>query len=234
VGRYNIWADDYGYREEVSAKIDLLLKEKKVMGYSVLATHIGDKILTNGSSKNTLVGLHVNLVEGIPVSKPSTVSSLVDREGNFYPLWIFIARIARGLIKAKDFKKEVEAQYRKLTNLGLDISYIDSHQHVHSLGLVYDSVKEIADKYNLTIRNSGDIKAFTARAKLSLAILRRVSYLLPPFCKLSEGWTKNDLGWYFLSWETAGFKKNIKNIKSDDILVTHPGRRVDRCGIIDY
>jgi predicted glycoside hydrolase/deacetylase ChbG (UPF0249 family) len=234
VGNYSIWADDYGYRAEVNTKINLLLKEGKMMGYSVLATHVGDNILVNDSKNNTLVSLHTNLVEGTPVSDPAEVNSLVDRTGHFYPLWIFVARVFLGKIKTKDLRKEIEAQYKKLVNIGLNVSYIDSHQHVHSLGLVHNSVREIADKYNLTMRNYGDVKAFTVRAKLIFAFLKLVSYLTHPFCKLPEGWKKNDSSWFIMSWETVRFKKNINNMKNRNILVVHPGRSVDKCKIIDY
>ncbi len=232
--RYSTWADDYGYRKDVNEKINSLLKMKKMLGYSVLATHVGNKISINDPNKNTSVSLHVNLIEGIPVNDPVRVSSLVDRRGHFYPLWIFVARVALGLIKVKDLDKEVEAQYKKLIDLGLDISCIDSHQHIHALGIIYDSVKKVAKRYNLTIRNYGGVKAFTLRAKFMLTLVKATSYLLPPFCKFPGGWTKNGSGWFYMSWETAGFKNNIKDMGKNNILVTHPGRNVDRRRIIDY
>lgn len=234
MGNYNIWADDYGYGRKVNTKIDLLCKKGKLVGYSILATHLDNINSTHDTGKDILVGLHVNLVEGFPVSDPAEISSLIDKKGRFYPLWIFVARITLRLVKTKHLMKEINAQYKKLTNVGFEVSYIDSHQHTHALGIVHGSVEKIARKNNLTMRNYGNVRALTFRAKFMYAILRLAALLLPHNNNQFTAKTKNGLNWFFMTWETAGFKKNIKNMKNNDILVTHPGRNVDKRGIFEY
>lgn len=128
-------ADDYGLSNGVNTAIINLMRLGVVTSTSVLANYVTqsdiDELLNATKSKNSSIGLHINLVEGKSVSKKEDVVSLVDYKGCFYSPGKLLLRSIVGLIDENDVRTEVKAQLAKLSNFGLKISHVDSHMHVH-------------------------------------------------------------------------------------------------------
>lgn len=89
------------------------------------------------------VGLHVTLVAERPVLPPQSIPSLVDGHG-----WLprsalhFAQRWCTGRIVPGDVRREVEAQFERAADLGVDLTHVDSHQHLHVLPGVLQIVIE--------------------------------------------------------------------------------------------
>jgi predicted glycoside hydrolase/deacetylase ChbG (UPF0249 family) len=84
------------------------------------------------------VGLHLNLTAGAPVS---AARSLVDaRTGCFPSLATLVARVLAGRIAAADVAAECAAQLDRLRAIGVNVTHIDSHRHVHALPGVWPAV----------------------------------------------------------------------------------------------
>ncbi len=79
------------------------------------------------------LGLHVNLTLGVPVSDPSSVSSLIDVDGRFFGRSDFERRAVLGKFRGAEVEAEIRAQMRRCAELGVQPSHFDSHQHVHAL-----------------------------------------------------------------------------------------------------
>lgn len=90
------------------------------------------------------LGLHLNLLVGAPVSDPAEVRSLLDREGSFVDLRGFVARVARGAIRAAEVAREVRAQVARARSLGVPALAWDSHRHVHLVPQIASVVAAVA------------------------------------------------------------------------------------------
>ncbi|MGH7150870.1 MAG: carbohydrate deacetylase [Planctomycetota bacterium] len=84
------------------------------------------------------VGLHLTLVAERPVSRAADVPTLVGRDGRFPPsAAAFASRWLSRRIRPEQVRREVRAQLEKARELGLSLTHLDSHQHVHVLpGLI--------------------------------------------------------------------------------------------------
>ncbi|MDP9266565.1 MAG: ChbG/HpnK family deacetylase [Chloroflexota bacterium] len=90
------------------------------------------------------VGLHLDLVGAGPAADPSAVRSIVDREGRFHPLGVFVRRILTGRVRASDIATEVRAQARRARSFGISPLAWDSHRHVHLIPFVARVVGALA------------------------------------------------------------------------------------------
>jgi predicted glycoside hydrolase/deacetylase ChbG (UPF0249 family) len=77
------------------------------------------------------IGLHIDLVDGRPVSDPAAVRSLVDDEGRFLGLAELTKRLLTGRVRAGEVAAEVRAQAALARSWGLLPLAWDSHRHVH-------------------------------------------------------------------------------------------------------
>jgi hypothetical protein len=77
------------------------------------------------------IGLHLDLVEGAPVSDPARVASLVDRDGRFLGLMRLVAALAAGRVRASELATEIRGQVARARALGTPALAWDSHRHVH-------------------------------------------------------------------------------------------------------
>lgn len=98
------------------------------------------------------VGLHFNLTWGVPVSPPGEVSALVDGEGRFFDRNALAKRLLLGRIPARQVRTELTAQLARMQDLGLRATHIDSHQHVHGFGMVFDAVASQCEVDSLPMR----------------------------------------------------------------------------------
>ena len=85
------------------------------------------------------VGLHLTLTVGRPLTR---AASLVDVEsGEFLPLPRLFARAVAGRIRPAEVVQECQAQIARARGLGLAITHLDGHQHVHVLPGVSEAVR---------------------------------------------------------------------------------------------
>jgi predicted glycoside hydrolase/deacetylase ChbG (UPF0249 family) len=90
------------------------------------------------------VGLHIDLVGGWPVSDPSAVRSLVDREGRFLGLPELTKRLFSGRIRAGEVAAEVRAQAALARSWGILPLAWDSHRNVHLMPPIARVVGRVA------------------------------------------------------------------------------------------
>ncbi len=77
------------------------------------------------------VGLHIDLVEGTPVTDPAVVPTLIDADGRFLGLVGLFSRIASRRVRASEIAREVRAQVHRARSLGTPALAWDSHRHTH-------------------------------------------------------------------------------------------------------
>lgn len=98
------------------------------------------------------VGLHFNLTWGRPLSALSEVSALIDADGLFLSREVLARRLLTRRVPKQQIRHEFEAQMERLQHLGVRASHVDSHQHVHGFGSVFDVVAEYCAGVNIPMR----------------------------------------------------------------------------------
>lgn len=86
------------------------------------------------------VGLHFNLTWGRPLSAAASVPALVDGGGNFLSREALARRLLLRKVPLWQVTRELEAQAKRLAELGLEPTHADSHQHIHAFGVVFAAV----------------------------------------------------------------------------------------------
>lgn len=92
------------------------------------------------------IGLHLTLVDERPISDPASIPSLVDGDGRFFASGVaFARRWWAGRIRGEEARREIRAQFARARDLGVSLTHLDSHDHVHVLpGLFEILVEEMA------------------------------------------------------------------------------------------
>ena len=136
-----IIADDFGLIKSVNDGIVFLLKEGKISGASLMANGeaFEDAIAQLSGIQTANVGAHLVLVE----EKSLSGMNLPKNHRTFFVRYIL------GLIKLSDIEKELRAQIKKITNAGVKINFVNSHQHLHLLPGIMGIVIKLAKEYQV-------------------------------------------------------------------------------------
>jgi predicted glycoside hydrolase/deacetylase ChbG (UPF0249 family) len=105
------------------------------------------------------IGLHLNITHGRPVSSSDLVSSLTDKNGNFYSIDDILPKLPG--ISIEELKIEIKSQIEKFLSTGVPLSHLDYHHHILALyAPFFDLVREAALEYNLPVRNPVPISIY--------------------------------------------------------------------------
>lgn len=108
--------------------------------------------------QNTVMAIHLNLVEGCCISSPEEIPLLVDEDGTFSKS--FFGLLATSLSPGKhssfaqQVTKELSAQIRQgllLLPEGVPLC-LDSHQHTHMIPLIFSQLMQIIRDEHLNVR----------------------------------------------------------------------------------
>jgi len=96
------------------------------------------------------LGVHLTLVEGVPVLPPPQIPSLVTADGRFVAsLGAFLSKWLRGGIRMREVQREFVAQIEKARDCGIRVDKLDSHMHIHLLPGVFPTVLTLAKRYHI-------------------------------------------------------------------------------------
>ncbi len=90
------------------------------------------------------IGVHLNLVEGQPVSNPDAVSTLVDARGRLLPKYALLRRYLTGRLDLTELRCEVDAQICSVLAAGITPTHVDSHKNIHAFPPFFSVVAETA------------------------------------------------------------------------------------------
>ena len=140
-------ADDFGFTKGVTDGI-LHCHDKGLVTNTSLMVNMPDASRAVELAKtrpNLSIGLHVNLTQGKPLTKPELVPSLVGKDGNFKQLSLSYPRKA----DPKDLRLEVCAQIEKFKSLGFKKFHIDGHHYVTFIPSVLNILLDVSKKYGI-------------------------------------------------------------------------------------
>ena len=96
------------------------------------------------------VGVLLPLVDGMPVTRPETVPSLVGTDGRFRarPQDVLLTW-AKATLRLDDIEREFDAQVARLRDLGLAIDHLSTRAHLGFLPVVAHAVENVARKHGI-------------------------------------------------------------------------------------
>jgi hopanoid biosynthesis associated protein HpnK len=147
-------ADDFGLTVGVNDGI-LAAHESGILTSASLfanAPATDDAIRRARTFSSLGVGVHLTLVDGRPALSPQQVPTLVGEDGQFRSTWKpFIAACLRGRVSLGEIERELTAQIERLQGVGLTLTHLDTHKHVHAFPPVFAVVCRLAKRFNLPV-----------------------------------------------------------------------------------
>ena len=140
--RVNIHADDYGMTNHSNARIQACWEHGCVNGVSVMVNG-NEPLLPSGSRVSA--ALHLNLVEGKPITPAEKIPLLVRKDGcfrhSFFGLLMLSLSPKRDELE-RQLYLEIVAQLGEFRRLFPDepALLLDSHQHTHMIPMVFTTL----------------------------------------------------------------------------------------------
>lgn len=149
-------ADDYGISASGNSRIEHCLKNGVLNKISVLPNGETADFKQRLSDGATTLSLHINLVEGRPLSEPSNVNLLIADDGYFKYSFIglfLLSLSAKRRELEKQIYTEMQTQMRFWKNtIGENtLLSIDSHQHTHMIPLVFKTLMRVIRDEGLNV-----------------------------------------------------------------------------------
>ena len=138
-------SDDFGYTPAVSRGIVEAHRAGVLTSTSLLPNLSGfeDAVrLAREEAPSLGIGVHINLVQGVPLARVPTLTD--PRTGEFHSMPRLTRLALTGRIAAEDVAAEGAAQIRRLRDAGVRITHLDSHKHAHVLPGIWRPLAETA------------------------------------------------------------------------------------------
>ncbi len=229
-----VHADDFGLSEKINEGIleahrNGILTSTSIMSVGTAFDHA---IQLSRSTPTLDIGIHLTLIEEEALSNKEDITTLLDNNGRFYGHAVsFMKRYFLGKVSLDEVRRELDAQIQKVLNNSIEISHLDSHQHIHMLPGIRRIVGELAKKYSIpSIRYPKErLKSYMLNEKHSLSRLVQL-LALNTFCSVANtsGSKRPD---YFFGFFFGGnvseenLRKVLKNLPANGAceLMCHPG-----------
>ena len=151
-------ADDLGLTQGVNRGVLRAFKDGIVTSASLLVTGSAfeDAVALARQNPQLDVGLHLALVEEQSILGREGLPTLVDETGRFARTsGEFFRRAVLGRISWDEVEREIAAQIARFQKTGLQLSHLNSHQHLHMFPPVFRIVRRLTRGMgNVWIRNS--------------------------------------------------------------------------------
>ena len=154
-------ADDYGYYPFVTTGILEGIDAGMITATGVFANSetFSRDVRSLKDRSEVDVGVHLNLTFGQPITA-SMRRCLRRHGGRFTGKWQTIAMLTGSAHARKSAHEEIEAQVLRCIDEGLDIQFLNSHEHVHLLPGIWEAVQSVAKRLGIRyIRRTGSEKS---------------------------------------------------------------------------
>lgn len=213
-------ADDLGAGHEINETTFDLMSEGRVTSATMMANGPEIEAACQGarSFPHCSFGVHLNVTEFRPLSDPQHIQPLLDGEGGFAGE-DRIRQISIDSALAEGIYSEFCAQIERLRALGVPVSHLDSHHHVHTIQRVFPILKKVQKQFDIRkVRISRNIYAPGQRVSAPLVAKKAVyNFFLRHYYKslTTRGFTD------FQTFYEYGTSKGVK-YRTVEVMV-HPG-----------
>ncbi|HXC96743.1 MAG TPA: ChbG/HpnK family deacetylase [Edaphobacter sp.] len=153
MARLIINADDFGLTRGVNRAVEELHRAGVLTSTTLMATGpaFEDAVKVAHSNPSLGVGCHIVLTDGIPVSAPENIPTLIgpDRKSLRPSLIDFLQALLRGKISQDDIRREALAQIQKLQRAGIKPTHLDTHKHTHLFPAVCRPLLNLAEQNSI-------------------------------------------------------------------------------------
>ena len=143
-------ADDFGYFDQVSRGIIDAAQQGRVTATGVMAN--GPALERWVEPLKALapfsIGVHLNGSLGRPLTEAMR-AAFKESEGDFPSKGGLLSGVLFGRIDATVLLQEWRAQIQRCLDLGLKLSFLNSHEHVHMLPQLYSKVRALANEFGI-------------------------------------------------------------------------------------
>ena len=145
-------ADDFGISHEVNEAITLCFNRHYINQTTIMVNmpYLDEAVkLSQDNGFSDRIGLHLNLVEGKPLTEGIRDTIFCDDNGMFISKIMKTPKYRLMLNKkTRDCVRcEIEAQIKAFLDLGIGRKHLDSHQHSHVNPSIINIIIPIMDKY---------------------------------------------------------------------------------------
>jgi chitin disaccharide deacetylase len=176
VTRLIVNADDFGLTPGINRSILELYRGGAMTSATLMATakHTAEAAASITACPDLEVGCHIVLVDGAPALPPGEIPALAP-SGDFRPaLGSFVADLMRGRIPEAQIEHEAVAQIRRLQAMGVRVTHLDTHKHVHIFPPALRPLLRAAAECGVhAIRNPFE-PAWPLKATVGAPVLRRM------------------------------------------------------------
>ncbi|MDY6367566.1 MAG: ChbG/HpnK family deacetylase [Clostridia bacterium] len=164
-GKIIVNADDFGLTETCSKAIARAFSENLISSTTACANgSFIEQAIALAEEKGFIgkIGVHLNVTEGEPLTEQIKTDAFFCENGKFHGK---IDRYKKPSEKElKDFTEEITAQIKRLILLGVKLTHVDSHHHIHTAPYLIDTVKKVAKEFGIEKirlhRNLGKIRFY--------------------------------------------------------------------------
>jgi predicted glycoside hydrolase/deacetylase ChbG (UPF0249 family) len=110
-----------------------------------------DAAARHAKERGLPVGLHLNLTEEYPLSKPSDIASLLEGNGKLFPVEKFFALCDEGAIVAEHVEREIRAQLEWAFDQGLNLTHVAGNWDAHVHPVVVHALIPQMERYGLRL-----------------------------------------------------------------------------------
>lgn len=151
-------ADDFGLTRGVNRAIAELYRGGAISSATLMATGAAfdDAVEISRELPEMGVGCHVVLTDGVPVSAPETIPTLLGRNGVGLrsSLGAFARAALLGQLQQAEIEIEASAQVTRLLDAGVWPTHLDTHKHTHMFPAVLRPLLRVAEHFGIrSIRN---------------------------------------------------------------------------------
>ncbi len=156
--RLIINADDFGLTRGVNHAIAELHQANALTSATLMATGAAfeDAVRVAMENPGLGVGCHVVLTDGIPVSDPKSIPTLMGEDGRSFrsSLVDFVRALLLGKVRAEEIELEATAQIERLQRAGIRVTHVDTHKHTHLFPAVARPLLRVAERMSVrAVRN---------------------------------------------------------------------------------
>ncbi len=151
-------ADDFGLTRGINRAIAELHVAAALTSATLMADGpaFEDAVAVARAQPGLGVGCHIVLTDGVPLSPPQEIPTLLGSDGrSFRPSLVsFLLAVLSGRVRSEEIVREAVAQIERLQHAGIDVTHIDTHKHTHVLPRVARPLLEAAEHCGIcAIRN---------------------------------------------------------------------------------
>lgn len=143
-------ADDYCYFDCISRGILDSARNGIVTATGILANteYFDEHIAWLQDCESLDLGVHLNLTDREPLTH--VMQKRLVRWGGQFPEKYTIAKaVISGALKAEDIKAEWQAQIERCLEKKLSLRFLNSHEHIHMLPILFPVVQALAKEYGI-------------------------------------------------------------------------------------